>query len=130
MNDGIEALEAQISQIESRMTMIEQKESQISELKLRIKFAISEILEGGCDGEHHKQRALDQALRALVGCPLEEVNSIDCRGNAYSYQIFGQSPEYIELLSKNGYSLEQQVADYEDEHQDEYMNGDYCIWGV
>lgn len=60
----------------------------------RIERALWYIAEfGSFDGAHHKQWVLDQAARALTGCPVAEVSlpdSPECK-----YTIQGESREYI-----------------------------------
>ncbi len=53
---------------------------------------------GGIDGAHHKDWVIDQMVRALTGCPLETGHSVDSRGNSYTYQSQGESPEYTDLV--------------------------------
>jgi len=122
--------EGKTMQSEGKTMQSEGKTMSEKDLELRIKFAINSIMNGSGDGEHHKQYALDQALRALVGCPLIEHQSLDVRGNSYSYQEFGESPEYLDLLNREGFALEKQAEEYEEAHGEEYLNGDYCVWGL
>lgn len=50
------------------------------------------------DGAHHKQWTIDQMVRALTGCPMVGQEAIDARGQSYTYQTQGESPEYLEWV--------------------------------
>ncbi len=65
----------------------------------RIKQTLEMIADfGDTDGGHHKQWALDQAVRILTGCPDKEVSSV--HGVEYNYTVLGESEEYHEWLRK------------------------------
>jgi len=53
---------------------------------------------GGIDGAHHKDWVIDQIVRALTNCPIEEKVSEDCRGESYSFETQGESEAYKELV--------------------------------
>jgi hypothetical protein len=62
----------------------------------RISKALELIAEyGWIDGAHHKQWVLDQAARILTGCPAEVRQFTDYRGQPYSAEVLGESPEYL-----------------------------------
>lgn len=50
---------------------------------------------GGTDGDHHKAWVIDQAVRALTGCPIVVRSAVDCRGAPYEYADQGESDEYL-----------------------------------
>lgn len=52
----------------------------------------------GHDGAHHKDHCIDQVLRALTGCPIVKKESVDYKGNPYTYEAFGESEEYLEWV--------------------------------
>jgi hypothetical protein len=65
----------------------------------RIKSALDiAVRYGGTDGDHHKAWVIDQIVRALTGCPMVGKTSVDCNGKPYSYEVQGESPEYVELV--------------------------------
>lgn len=49
---------------------------------------------GGFDEAHHKQHALDMAVRALTGCPEVEQTARDARGTPYTYTTLGENEAY------------------------------------
>ena len=49
---------------------------------------------GSIDGDHHKMWVIDQMVRALTGCPVEEKSAVDSRGQSYTYEAQGESEEY------------------------------------
>lgn len=49
---------------------------------------------GQTDGAHHKAWVIDQMVRALTDCPMVERSANDYRGQPYTYQGQGESPEY------------------------------------
>ncbi len=74
--------------------------SDVGHLEQRINDAIEAIMGlGSFDGSHHKQYALDQALRVLTGCPTVELQSKykNSRGEYYSYMGLGESDLYKQL---------------------------------
>lgn len=50
---------------------------------------------GGIDGAHHKTWVIDQMVRALTGCPMVEKSATDCNDKPYSYEVQGESEEYV-----------------------------------
>ena len=65
--------------------------------KKRIKIALGIIMDnGGVDGGHHKQWALDQVVRALTDCPIIDIKTVDYSGKPHSFKGYGESKEYIE----------------------------------
>ncbi len=46
------------------------------------------------DGAHHKQWIIDQMVRALTGCPIEQREGWDHHGNVYTYSTRGESSDY------------------------------------
>lgn len=66
----------------------------------RIQRAIKVLMNyGGVDGAHHKQYALDQALRVLTGCQDETVEAVDVHGLKYSFLTLGESEEYRQTVA-------------------------------
>lgn len=55
---------------------------------------------GGVDGDHHKAWAIDQMVRALTGCPVEQAQALDYRGVPYVYEHQGESKEYTDLVAQ------------------------------
>lgn len=59
---------------------------------------------GQGDGAHHKAWAIDQMVRALLNCPLEEVEyklpSSSDPNRVYSATKQGESKEYIEFIKE------------------------------
>lgn len=53
---------------------------------------------GGVDGEAHKQWVIDQMVRALTGCPIENRTVRDCDGVEYTFPRQGESEEYTEWV--------------------------------
>lgn len=50
------------------------------------------------DGDHHKMWLIDQIVRVLTDCPMEEATATDCNGKTYSYEALGESREYREFV--------------------------------
>lgn len=74
-----------------------------------VKNRITQVLEfikenGGDDGEHHKQWALDQIVRILTNCP-----------KIGEYGIYGESRQYKNWVKKyqGNYNHEYEMYDYE-----------------
>lgn len=65
-----------------------------SRIKLALEFGVKY---GGIDGDHHKTWVIDQMIRALTGCPMEEHTAFDCNNKPYTYEDQGVSDEYAEL---------------------------------
>lgn len=64
-----------------------------------LQMALQTLLDlGGFDGAHHKQFAIDQAVRVLTRCPLEPVQAKDVNGKPYSYNNLGESDTYRETI--------------------------------
>ena len=73
------------------------------EYKQRVTAAIDTILDlGGFDGGHHKQYALDQALRVLTGCPIVTMQSEfkNSQGEYYEFEGLGESDEYTKIVTE------------------------------
>jgi hypothetical protein len=51
----------------------------------RIANALTIVADGMFDGDHHKTWYIDQMVRALLGCPIEFHEAIDCRGESEEY---------------------------------------------
>lgn len=51
------------------------------------------------DGAHHKQWLIDQVTRILTGCPLVTEVATSLSGATYSYQRFGESRLYRDLVA-------------------------------
>ena len=74
-----------------------------SEAERRIEKALGLILRfGGFDGAHHKTWVLDQAVRALTGCPEVTKSAKDYKGAEYTYETQGESEEYAALVKEVG----------------------------
>jgi hypothetical protein len=72
-----------------------------AELKERIEKALECAMRySQIDGSHHKMWCIDQIVRYLTGCPLEEREATDCRGNPYTYQALGESEEYQDFVAE------------------------------
>lgn len=55
---------------------------------------------GGIDGSHHRAWAIDQMVRALTACPLEQVTAvIQHSGTSYSFMKQGESDAYKKLVA-------------------------------
>lgn len=80
----------------SAIPAIEEREIQNRE---RIAKALEIIVKyGSIDGAHHKDWVLDQAVRALTGCPMETRTAKDRNGKEYTYKAQGMSEAYINLV--------------------------------
>lgn len=55
------------------------------------------------DGNHHKAWAIDQIVRALLGCPMIKKTALDCNKKQYSYETQGESQEYLDWVKKFEY---------------------------
>lgn len=74
-------------------------ELSIDEVWRRVRKALFVAFQsGGVDGGHHKQWVIDQMVRALTGCPIENSTAIDCNGVEYTFPRQGESEEYLELI--------------------------------
>lgn len=51
------------------------------------------------DGEHHKMWVIDQMVRHLTGCPVEQRTGTDVNGTTYTYEALGESEAYREFVS-------------------------------
>lgn len=59
---------------------------------------LDELLSGlQTDGGHHKQYALEQAVKLLTDCPTITVDAVDYKGRPYSYEALGESEEFLEF---------------------------------
>jgi len=54
---------------------------------------------GGIDGDHHKAWVIDRIVRALTRCPMIEVQKTSHNGITYTFQIQGESTEYLQLVA-------------------------------
>lgn len=62
--------------------------------------AVMELMNlGSSDGGHHKQYALDQVLRILTNCPVEQRTAKDYRGEEYVYNALGESDLYKQVVA-------------------------------
>lgn len=52
------------------------------------------------DGEHHKMWVIDQMVRHLTGCPVEQHTGTDVNGTAYTYESLGESDAYREFVGE------------------------------
>lgn len=50
------------------------------------------------DGDHHKMWVIDQMVRHLTGCPVEQRSATDVNGTAYTYEALGESQAYREFV--------------------------------
>jgi hypothetical protein len=55
---------------------------------------------GGIDGAHHKTWVIDQMVRALLGCPMEDRTAVDSGGTTYEYSAQGAGPEYVKWVTE------------------------------
>lgn len=53
---------------------------------------------GGFDGDHHKQFAMDQAIRILTQCPVVKRTAKDWKGAEYEYEALGESDLYKKVI--------------------------------
>lgn len=58
---------------------------------------------GGIDGDHHKTWVIDQMVRALTGCPMVTKSAVDYKGEPYTYEAQGESPEYGAFIGGEGW---------------------------
>ena len=73
------------------------------ELERRVSAALEVIVRyGSCDGSHHKDWVLDQAVRNLTGCPTVVMSSKfkNSLGEYPSFTGPGESEEYINLIKE------------------------------
>lgn len=74
---------------------------ELKEAQRRLKKALDTIVRyGGFDGDHHKAWALDQAVRALTGCPMVKETVKGSDGKDYPIETQGESHEYLDLVRK------------------------------
>ena len=64
----------------------------------RVAEALSFVLGGVPDGDHHKAWMIDQIVRILTGCQAETVALTDCNGIAFDAEVLGANDEYFEFL--------------------------------
>jgi hypothetical protein len=64
----------------------------------RVAKALSIVIGGVSDGDHHKMWVIDQMVRALTGCPTVTQSAKDWRGQPYSYEAQGESEEYLRFV--------------------------------
>lgn len=61
------------------------------EAERRIKLALTLLVRyKGIDGHHHQEYATDQVVRALTGCPMDDMDD---------YETQGKSDEYLKLVA-------------------------------
>ena len=65
----------------------------------RITNALDIVRDGVADGDHHKMWIIDQIVRALTGCPVVDRTGRDYKGEEFTYQALGASPEYLQFVS-------------------------------
>ena len=70
-------------------------------LAARITQALSIAPDGMYDGDHHKMWALDQMVRALTGCPAVTKTGTDYKGQTFTYEAQGESPDYLAFVAEN-----------------------------
>lgn len=58
---------------------------------------------GAIDGDHHKMWVIDQMVRALTGCPMVTKSAVDYKGEPYTYEAQGESPEYGAFIGGEGW---------------------------
>lgn len=69
--------------------------SATSDSQARIDVALALIAKlGSFDEAHHKQHALDMAVRALTGCPEVEQTAVDANGTSYTFTTLGENEVY------------------------------------
>lgn len=69
------------------------------ELKERIEHALGIAMQfSQIDGAHHKAWTIDQMVRALTGCPMEDRVGQDFLGHDYNYKAQGESEEYRKFI--------------------------------
>lgn len=87
----------EISQIQVGATVTGMvSEPAVDTLENRIAKALEFMVKyGGIDGEHHKSWVIDQAVRALTGCPMVKCKTKD----GYEYEDQGMSDEYRKLIA-------------------------------
>ncbi len=56
---------------------------------------------GQTDGAHHKMWVIDQMVRCLTGCPLEDRSAIDAYGKPYTFRALGESDEYRTFIAEH-----------------------------
>lgn len=91
MSDGmLELLKQQRYEAERETTRVQVRVKKALELAVRYK---------GIDGAHHKDWVIDQMVRALTGCPMVEKRALDSRWEPYTYQVQGESQEYLKFVA-------------------------------
>lgn len=84
----------------SMQAFAESRSHDVDDLEERLAAAAGIIARyGDYEGEHHKMWVLDQALRALTGCPWETMTLEGGR----TYQAQGESEVYRELISADDF---------------------------
>lgn len=62
------------------------------------------------DGDHHKMWVIDQMVRHLTGCPVEQRTAKDYRGQEYSYEALGESEAYREFVGDDEDDWDEGIA--------------------
>jgi hypothetical protein len=71
-----------------------------NEAQFRLEIALHIAFKyAGNDGAHHKDWVIDQMVRALTGCPLEQRQEVAYTGKSYTYMAQGRSQEYLEFVA-------------------------------
>jgi len=72
----------------------------MQDAEARVRKALKVLMEdGSIDGAHHKMWVIDQAVRALTGCPEEIVKVMTSAGTERTYEELGESEEYRLLIA-------------------------------
>ncbi len=66
-------------------------------IQAALKFA-SEC--AGIEGDHHRAWLVDQMVRILTGCPMVQMQFIDCLGKPYPAEVLGESEEYRAFVAR------------------------------
>lgn len=67
----------------------------------RIVKALGFAGNGVYDGAHHKNWVIDQMVRALTGCPMEERTATDVHGQPYLFVTQGENETYLRFVHDN-----------------------------
>lgn len=68
-------------------------------------------LYGNIEGGHHRKWVIDQMVRALCGCPVEQTPMEDGNGHAYVLETLGENDEYRAFVA--GYEGDAEPKKYE-----------------
>lgn len=73
----------------------------MNELNVKIEKALEYAAKYGMiEGDHHREWIIDQMVRALTGCPMVTLRSMDAYGKPYKYENQGMSEAYREFVKK------------------------------